>query len=286
MKKTSITAIALSGVLALSLAACGGAASSSVAASTPASSAAASSAAAVILKVGATPAPHAEILEAVKPILAEQGIELQIVEFTDYVLPNTALFDGDLDANYFQHQPYLDAFNEGNGTDLVSAGSIHYEPLGLYPGKTATVAKIKDGAQIAVPNDGSNEARALYLLEAQALIKVDHEKGFTATILDITENTKNLEIVELDADKIPTALSDVDLAVINGNYAIGANINESVLTSEDAEGESATTYANIIAVRNGDDKRAEITALVEALKSEAIKTFISDKYKGSVVPSI
>ena len=283
MKKT-FKAAALAAVIASSLVltACGGAASSSAAASQPAASASAVSL--TKLKVGASPAPHAEILEAAKPLLAEKGIELEIVEFDDYVLPNTALDGGDLDANYFQHQPYLDSFNEGNGTDIVSAGAIHYEPLGLYPGKTASVDALADGAKIAVPNDGSNEARALYLLEAQGLIKVDHEKGFLATALDITENSKKLEIVELDADKIPSAIADVDLAVINGNYAIAAGLNNTVLVTEDAEGESAQTYANIVAVRNGDENRDDIKTLVEVLKSDDIKKFINEKYSGSVVP--
>ena len=283
MKKT-FKAADLAAVIASSLVLtdCGGSASSSAAASQPAASASAVSL--TKLKVGASPAPHAEILEAAKPLLAEKGIELEIVEFDDYVLPNTALDGGDLDANYFQHQPYLDSFNEGNGTDIVSAGAIHYEPLGLYLGKTASVDALADGAKIAVPNDGSNEARALYLLEAQGLIKVDHEKGFLATALDITENGKKLEIVELDADKIPSAIADVDLAVINGNYAIAAGLNNTVLVTEDAEGESAQTYANIVAVRKGDENRDDIKTLVEVLKSDEIKKFINEKYSGSVVP--
>lgn len=236
------------------------------------------------LKVGASPAPHAEILEAAKPLLAEQGIELEIVEFDDYVLPNTALSDGDLDANYFQHQPYLDTFNAGNGTDLISAASIHYEPLGIYPGRAASLEALADGGKVAVPNDGSNEARALYLLEANGLIKVNHDVGYEATILDVTENPKNIEIIELDADKIPGALPDVDLAVINGNYAIGAGVNDTVLVTEDPNGDSAKTYANIIAVRPGDEMREDIKALVDVLKSDEIRSFMEEKYAGSVVP--
>lgn len=274
MKKSILASLALTGAVAIALSGCGA----------PSSSAVADSTTGTTLTVGASPAPHAEILEQVKPLLAEQGITLEIVEFDDYVIPNTALNDGDLDANYFQHQPYLDSFNEGNGTELVSAGSIHYEPLGVYPGKTATIAELADGAQIAVPNDGSNEARALYLLEAQGLLTVDHEKGFTATAMDITDNPHNFDIVELDADKIPAAIQDVDLAVVNGNYAIASGINETVLVTEDSEGDSAQTYANIVAVRKGDESREDIKALVEALKSDAIKQFIEEKYQGSVVP--
>ena len=236
------------------------------------------------LKVGASPAPHAEILEAAKPLLAEQGIELEIVEFDDYVLPNTALSDGDLDANYFQHQPYLDTFNAGNGTDLISAASIHYEPLGIYPGRAASLEALVDGGKVAVPNDGSNEARALYLLEANGLIKVNHDVGYEATVLDVTETPKNIEIIELDADKIPGALPDVDLAVINGNYAIGAGVNDTVLVTEDPNGDSAKTYANIIAVRPGDETREDIKALVDVLKSDEIRSFMEEKYAGSVVP--
>lgn len=274
MKKSILASLALTGAVAIALSGCGAPSSSTVADSTTGTT----------LTVGASPAPHAEILEQVKPLLAEQGITLEIVEFDDYVIPNTALNDGDLDANYFQHQPYLDSFNEGNGTELVSAGSIHYEPLGVYPGKTATIAELADGAQIAVPNDGSNEARALYLLEAQGLLTVDHEKGFTATAMDITDNPHDFDIVELDADKIPAAIQDVDLAVVNGNYAIASGINETVLVTEDSEGDSAQTYANIVAVRKGDESREDIKALVEALKSDTIKQFIEEKYQGSVVP--
>lgn len=290
MKK--IFAIALALALALSLAACGGAAASS-ASSAPASSAAPAATSAsgvanagnmVTLKVGASPAPHAEILEAAKPLLEKEGIELEIVEFDDYVLPNTALSEGDLDANYFQHQPYLDTFNAANGTDIVSAGAIHYEPLGVYPGKSKDLTAIADGAQIGIPNDGSNEARALYLLEAQGLIKVDHTAAYAATPLDVTDNPHNINFVEMDADKLPSAVQDLDFAVINGNYAISAGINGTVLVTEDANSDSAKTYANIVAVRAGDEDRPEIKALVEVLKSDEIKSFIEQKYQGSVVP--
>ena len=236
------------------------------------------------LKVGATAVPHAEILEQAKPLLEEKGIELEVVTFQDYVLPNTTLDEGELDANYFQHQPYLDYFNQQNGTDIVSAGNIHYEPLGVYPGKSADLAAIADGAQVAIPNDGSNEARALYLLETQGLIKVDHSVGYEATELDVTENPKKLDLVELDADKIPAALKDVDFAVINGNYAIAAGINDTVLVTEDPDGESALTYANIIAVRPGDTDNAAIQTLIEVLHSKEVTDFMLEKYQGSVQP--
>ncbi len=250
--------------------------------STPAASAPAPEA--TVLKIGATAAPHAEVLEFAVPLLEEKGIKLEIIVFDDYVLPNTALAQGDLDANYFQHQPYLDYFNQQNGTDIVSAGNIHYEPLGVYPGKSADLAAIADGAQVAIPNDGSNEARALYLLETQGLIKVDHSVGYEATELDVTENPKKLDLVELDADKIPAALKDVDFAVINGNYAIAAGINDTVLVTEDPDGESALTYANIIAVRPGDTDNAAIQTLIEVLHSKEVTDFMLEKYQGSVQP--
>lgn len=250
----------------------------------PPQSAASSQEELTVLKVGATAAPHAEILEQAAPILEKEGIKLEITVFDDYVLPNLALAQGDLNANYFQHQPYLDFFNENNNTELISAGSIHYEPLGIYPGKAASIEELADGAQIAVPNDGSNEARALYLLEDKGLIKIDHAAGYEATKLDISENPRNFDIVELDADKIPAAVQDVELAVINGNYAIAAGINETVLVSEDPEGDSAVTYANIVAVRPEDKDNEQIKKLVEVLKSDEIVAFMREKYKGSVEP--
>ncbi|WMJ83925.1 MetQ/NlpA family ABC transporter substrate-binding protein [Oscillospiraceae bacterium LTW-04] len=285
MKKI-LTAVAI----ILALAACSNSASSAPAASSseaaPSESAASSAAAAeaTVLKIGATAAPHAEVLEFAAPLLEEKGITLEITIFDDYVLPNTALDQGDLHANYFQHQPYLDYFNQQNGTELVSAGNIHYEPLGVYPGKSADLPAIADGAQVAIPNDGSNEARALYLLETQGLIKVDHSVGYEATKLDVTENPKKLDLVELDADKIPAALPDVDFAVINGNYAIAAGVNGTVLITEDPNGESALTYANIIAVRPENKDNAAIKTLIDVLHSKEVTDFMLEKYQGSVQP--
>ena len=204
--------------------------------------------------VGASPAPHAEILNAAKEVLASKGYELDIVEYTDYVLPNNALDSGDLDANYFQHKPYLDSFNEQNGTKLVSAGAIHYEPFGIYAGKTSSLDELKDKATVLVPNDVSNEARALLLLEAQGLIKLKEGVGLEATRNDIVENPKNLDIVELEAAQLPRSLPDCDIAVINGNYAIEAGLKVSdALAAEDSESLAATTYGNIVAVRKGDE---------------------------------
>lgn len=284
--------LALSMALALTLtaAACGGkteSASSSEAAA-PASSQAVSSEAAsgetVALKVGASPAPHAEILEFIKPALEKEGIQLEIVEFTDYVLPNKALESGDIDANYFQHLPYLENFNQENSTDLVSAAAIHFEPLGIYPGKSASVDALADGASIAVPNDPTNEARALLLLQKLGVIKLKDGANLESTPLDIVENPKNIKFEEMEAAQLPNVLPDVDLAVINGNYAVSAGIADKVLTTEDKESEAAKEFANIIAVKAGDDARPEIKKLVEVLQSEDVAKFINEKYNGTVIP--
>ena len=240
----------------------------------------------VTLKVAASPTPHAEILEQVKPILAEQGIDLVITEYGDYIVPNTAVDEGDEDANYFQHTPYLEQFNAENGTDLVSAGKIHYEPMGIYAGKTASLEELPDGATIAVPNDATNEARALQLLAAQGLIEIDPEAGLNATPNDITSNPKNLEFTELDAAMIPNTIEEFDLNVINSNYALQAGLNpaEDALASEDAASDAAQTYANIIAVKAGHENDPAIVALVGALHSEEIQEFINTTYAGSVLP--
>lgn len=237
------------------------------------------------ITVGASPTPHAEILNAAKDVLAEQGWTLEVVEFTDYVQPNTALVDGDLDANYFQHIPYLNNFNKENGADLVSAIEMHYEPFGIYPGKTATLEELADGATVAVPNDGSNETRALLLLQDAGLIKLKDgiDPTSDATKLDIVENPKNLDIQEIAAEQLPRSLEDVDLAVINGNYALQADLNakEDSLITENPD--YAKVYVNVVACRSGDETSDKITALKEALQSDAVKQFIDDTYKGAVV---
>ena len=240
----------------------------------------------VTLKVAASPTPHAEILEQVKPILAEQGIDLVITEYGDYIVPNTAVDEGDEDANYFQHTPYLEQFNAENGTDLVSVGKIHYEPMGIYAGKTASLEELPDGATIAVPNDATNEARALQLLAAQGLIEIDPEAGLNATPNDITSNPKNLEFTELDAAMIPNTIEEFDLNVIHSNYALQAGLNpaEDALASEDAASDAAQTYANIVAVKAGHENDPAIVALVDALHSEEIQEFINTTYAGSVLP--
>ena len=238
-----------------------------------------------VIRVGASPSPHAEILEQVVDDLDAQGYTLEIIEYTDYVQPNTALESGDLDANYFQHKPYMEDFNEKNGTHLVSVADIHYEPYGLYAGKTASIDALPDGATIAVPNDSTNEARALLLLEASGLIKLNPDAGLQATVLDITENPKNLNIMEIEAAQLPRSLSDVDMAVINGNYALDAGLSVSdALAVEDKDSIAAERYANIIAVKEGNENNPAILALVAALQSEKVKTYIENTFNGAVVP--
>ena len=298
MKKLISATLAAS--LALSLAACGSSASTdSVAASSEAASTestAASSAAAestaetselagTTLKVAASPTPHAEILNVAKEILAEQGIDLEVVEFSDYVQPNLVTESGEVDANYFQHTPYLDSFNEENGTHLVSVGAVHYEPFGIYPGKSDDLANIADGATIAVPNDTTNEARALQLLAAQGLITVRDGAGLTATVNDITDNPHNLQIKEIEAAQLPRTVQDVDFAVINGNYAIEAGLKVTdALAVESSDSLAAQTYGNVVAVREGDEESDKTKALMEVLTSDDIKEFIETKYDGAVVP--
>ncbi|MBC3796672.1 MetQ/NlpA family ABC transporter substrate-binding protein [Acetobacterium tundrae] len=238
------------------------------------------------ITVGASPTPHAEILKVAGEVLADEGYTLQIKEFTDYVQPNLTLQSGELDANYFQHLPYLEDFNTKNNTKLVSAGAIHYEPLGLYPGKTKTLDALADGSTIAIPNDTTNEARALLLLQTNGLIKINPSVGLEATPKDIIENPKNIQFAELEAAQLARSLQDVDLAVINGNYAIeaGLNVSTDAIAKEEKDSLAAQTYANIVAVRAGDENSAKTVALMKALKSDKVKAYIEDTYKGAVVP--
>ena len=238
-----------------------------------------------VIKVGATPAPHAEVLEVIKDDLAEEGYTLEIVEYNDYILPNRGVTEGELDANYYQHISYLENYNEENGTDLVSAGEIHYEPFALYAGKTASLDELAEGAQIAVPNDGTNEGRALKLLEAEGLITLDPEAGFLATKIDIVDNPKGIEIVEMEAAQLPRVLSTMDMAVINGNYAIDAGLSlDDAIAVEANDSEAAKTYANVVVVANGNENSEKIQALVNALKSDKVKQFMEETYGGAVVP--
>lgn len=238
-----------------------------------------------VLKVAATSAPHAEILEQCKPLMAEKGYDLEITVVDDYVIPNTATEDGEVDANYFQHTPYLNEFNQSRGTHLVSVAAIHYEPFGVYAGTVKSLAALPDGAKIAVPNDATNEARALQLLAAQGLITLKDGVGLNATKVDITSNPKNFDIVEMEAALLPTVLDDVAVAVINGNYALAAGLKvKDAIAVEAADSEAAETFANILVVKEGNEKNEGVLALAEVLKSETIKNFINEHYEGAVVP--
>ncbi|HIV90348.1 MAG TPA: MetQ/NlpA family ABC transporter substrate-binding protein [Candidatus Eisenbergiella stercoravium] len=238
------------------------------------------------ITVAATSVPHAEILAAAAPLLAEQGWTLEVTEFTDYIMPNEVVESEEMDANYFQHITYMESFNEERGTHLVSAGSIHYEPLGIYPGKQNDLSAITDGAEIAVPNDTTNEARALLLLQEQGLITLNADAGINATVNDITDNPHNISFVELAAEQIPRSLQDFDFAVINGNYALQAGLNASTdaLAVETSDSEAVQKYVNVVAVKEGHENDEGIQALVQVLKSDEIKKFIEDTYQGSVVP--
>ena len=230
------------------------------------------------IKVGASPAPHAEILKEVKAELKKDGYKLEVVEFQDYVQPNKALDAGDIDANYFQHKPYMDEFNAKQETELVSIGAIHYEPLGLYQGEKKSIDELAEGDKIAVPNDTTNEARALLLLESEGLIKLKKDAGLTATKQDVVENPKKLEIVELEAAIIPRSMSSVAMGVINGNYALSAGIKEdTAITFESSDSAAAKTYANIIAVKKGNEDSEKSKALLKAMTSDKIKKFIEKK---------
>lgn len=235
--------------------------------------------------VGASPSPHAEILKAAQPLLAEKGITLEIKEFTDYVQPNLALNTGDLDANYFQHQPYLEQFNADNDMDLVALGAVHYEPMGIFAGNSSDLAALPDGAKVGVPNDATNEARALLLLESNGLIKLKEDAGVAATKLDIVENPHNLEIVEMEAAQLPLSLGSLDIAVINGNYALSGGLSISdALAIEEADSLAAETYQNVVAVRNGDETRPELQTLIEVLNSQEIADYINETFEGAVAP--
>ena len=266
MKK--IIALTLALVMVLGLAACGSKADDKT------------------ITVAASSTPHAEILAVAKEVLAKDGWTLNVTEYADYVVPNNVVEDGEMDANYFQHQPYLDTFNAENGTHLVTVAAIHYEPFGIYAGQKSNIADLGAGDKIAVPNDGSNRARALLLLEAQGLIKLTEGVGMEATVLDIAENALGLEIYEMEAAQIAGVLDSVAMGVINGNYALAAGLNAGTdaLATEDAASISATTYANILVVKEGNENAEKIQALKKALLSEEVKTFINDNYSGAVVP--
>lgn len=299
MKKLISATLAAS--LALSLAACGSSAStdsvavSSEAASTESTAASSEAAestaetgelAGTTLKVAASPTPHAEILNVAKEVLAEQGIDLEVVEFSDYVQPNLVTESGEVDANYFQHTPYLDSFNEENGTHLVSVGAVHYEPFGIYPGTKSDLSELADGDTIAVPNDTTNEARALLLLQDNGIITLKEGAGLEATVNDIAENPHNVKIEELAAEQVARVAPEVAFVVLNGNYALqaGFSVAKDALAYEASDSEAAKTYVNIIAVKEGHENNPGIQALVKVLKSDEIKQYINDTYDGAVIP--
>ena len=239
-----------------------------------------------VITVAASPSPHAEILAVAGEVLEAEGYELQVTEFTDYVQPNLVVENDEIDANYFQHQPYLTDFNAERDTHLVSVAAVHYEPFGIYSTNHASLDELADGAIIAVPNDVTNEARALQLLQAQGIITLKEDAGLTATKQDIVDNPYNIELQEVEAAALPSTLDGADFAVINGNYAISAGLNvaKDALACEDAASEAAQTFANILVVKEGNEDSEKIQALVKALTSDEVKTFINDTYEGAVVP--
>ena len=238
------------------------------------------------ITVAASETPHSEILEQAKPILEKEGYDLEVTVFDDYVQPNEVVESGDFDANYFQHIPYLDRFNKEKGTHLVNAGGIHYEPFGIYPGTKDSLDDLEDGDTIAVPNDTTNEARALLLLQDNGIITLKDGVGLEATVNDIEENPNNVEIVELAAEQVARVADETAFIVLNGNYALqaGYSVAKDALAYEKSDSEAAKTYVNVIAVKEGNENSDKIKALVAALKSDEIKDFINEKYDGAVIP--
>lgn len=281
MKK--LVSLLLTGTLALGLlAGCGSNGGGAAATPTPATGG--DPAQAVTLKIGASPAPHEEILQVVKEILAGQGITLEIVEFTDYIQPNEAVESGDIDANYFQHITYMNNFNAEQGTHLASVAEIHYEPMGIYAGRVASLTDLPDGAEIGVPNDPTNGGRALLLLQEQGLITLPEDAGLKPTVLDIVDNPHNFKITEMEAAQLPRSLDSLDVAVVNGNYAIQAGLKMSdALAIESAEGTAGTAYVNVLTVKEGRENETAIQALAEAMKSQQVKDYITETYGGAVV---
>lgn len=295
MKK--LLSIALTGVFLVgALTGCGGAADTTDATTQEAQQAADTKEAAgedsvadtekTVITVAASATPHAEILEQAKPILAEQGYDLQVTVFDDYVQPNEVVESGEFDANYFQHIPYLESFNEEKGTHLVNAGGIHYEPFGIYAGTKNSLDELTDGDSIAVPNDTTNEARALLLLQDNGIITLKEGAGLEATVNDIAENPKNIEIVELEAAQVARVVDETAFVVLNGNYALeaGYSVGKDALAYEKSDSEAAKTYVNVIAVKEGNENNEAIKALVDVLKSDDIKNYINDTYDGAVIP--
>lgn len=276
MKKRSILTAIIAGIVSIGLIGCGNSEGSSNDSSSNGDD--------KVIKVGVSPVPHEEIMEVAKPLLEAKGYTVEIVEFTDYVLANTALESGEIDANYFQHIAYLNSFNADNGTHLTYTAEIHLEPMGAFSKKYKTVDEVEEGAVVAVPDDPSNEARALRVLAAAGLIEVND--GELITTADITSNPKNLEFKELEAATLPRVLEDVDIAVINGNYALeaGLDVNNDAFYAEDKNVESLKERRNVLAVKEGNENSQKIKDLTEALTSDEVREFIEEKYKGAVVP--
>lgn len=275
MKKKSILSVVLAGVLAIGLIGCGGTGSNGSGADSKDDK---------VIKIGVTPKPHKEIVDAAVPLLEKEGYKVEITEFNDYVQPNTAVEEGSLDVNFFQHTPYLNEQVQSRGLHLKSVAAIHLEPMGLYSKKITSLDELKDGSTIAVPNDPSNEARALKLLAANGLIKI--KDGELVTPADITENPKNLQFSELEAAAVPRAVDDVDAAVINGNYAIEAGFDPTTnaIVKEDKDSEAAKPYANIVVVKEGNENLEKIQALIKALTSDEVRDFINKEYNGAIIP--
>ena len=269
------------------LTACGGnSASSSSSAATSGAAASGSASDGTVITVGASPSPHAEILKAVEDEIKSAGYELKVVEYNDYVQPNVALSEGDLDANYFQHKPYLDNYNQENGTDLVSAAAIHFEPMGIYAGKSSDIKNVPDGAKIAVPSDATNEARALLLLQDQGVLKLKDGAGLEATKNDIAENPHNITFQEVEAAAVPRTLQSVDFAVINGNYAIEAGYHvKDALAHEKAGTTAVNEYANIICTTKEKEDDTSIKALVKVLQSDDFKKYLEENFGEDVLPA-
>ena len=274
MKKKSIISVVLAGVLAFGLIGCGGSGTSDKSSASNDK----------VIKIGVSPKPHKEIVDVAVPLLEKEGYKVEITEFNDYVQPNTAVEEGSLDVNFFQHTPYLNEQNESRGLHLKSVAAIHLEPMGLYSKKIKSLDELQDGATIVVPNDASNEARALKLLAANGLIKI--KDGELITPADITEKPKNIKFEELEAAAIPRAIDDADAAVINGNYAIeaGFNVLTDAIVKEDKDSEAAKPYANIVVVKEGNENSEKIQALVKALTSDEVRDFINSEYNGAVIP--
>ena len=284
MMKKKVLTVLLAGVLAAAaLTGCGGSDKGGDSGSSGSDSG--SSSDGKVIKVAASATPHAEILEEAKGVLEKEGYHLDVTVFNDYVQPNEVVESGDFDANYFQHIPYLESFNEEKGTHLVNAGGIHYEPFGIYPGTKKSLDELEEGDTIAVPNDTTNEARALLLLEANGVIKLKDGAGLNATVNDIAENTKNIKIQELEAAQVSRVVEEVAFVVLNGNYALeaGYSVKSDAIAYETSDSEAAKTYVNVIAVKEGNEENEAVQALVKVLKSDDIKKFIDGEYDGAVI---